>query len=122
VALEKTVEAMGNQIVFVNDNGSENFKEAMAYLEENGINQYFARPYTPKDKPHVENVISKYQKECLDYLKWDVDLEELESYTNEWLNEYHFHRPHQALGYKTPAQVAEYNGITIQREKVSHMY
>jgi putative transposase len=121
VALEKTIATFGKDIIVVNDNGSENFAKAQAYLLDAGILQYFARPHTPKDKPHVENLIGKLQLECLDEERSALTVPELQSQINRWLNDYHFFRPHQALGYQTPAEYCDTLGLAIPRAEVSTM-
>jgi len=96
-------------------------RHAYNYLKTKGITQYFARPHTPKDKPHVENLIGKLQQECLDKDRSHMTLEERETQVIAWLNDYHFFRPHQALNYLTPAEFCDTLGITILRRKVSTM-
>lgn len=120
-ALEKTIEVYGNDVVIVNDNGSENYKHAYEYLKQAHIIQYFARPHTPKDKPHVENLIGKLQQECLDEDRRGMTLEERGHQITKWLNDYHFFRPHQALSYLTPSEYCDTLGLTILRRKVSTM-
>lgn len=121
LALEKAVTAFGKGVVVLNDNGSENFADAQEYLLDEGITQYFARPHTPKDKPHVENLIGKLQTECLDEDRTAHAVPELQSQINRWLNDYHFFRPHQALGYQTPEEYCATLGLTIPRAEVSTM-
>ena len=120
-ALEKAVAVFGNKMVIVNDNGSENYKHAYNYLKSSGITQYFARPHTPKDKPHVENLIGKLQQECLDEYRGQYTLVEREQQVITWLNDYHFFRPHQALNYLTPDEFCATLGVTILRRQVSTM-
>ena len=120
MSIDKAVVVFGKNMVIVNDNGSENYKHAYNYLKTNNITQYFARPHTPKDKPHVENLIGKLQQECLDEYRGTMTLIEREKQIISWLNDYHFYRPHQALNYLTPAEFCE-PFITILRRKVSTM-
>lgn len=120
-ALEKVIATFGNNVAIVNDNGSENCKHAYEYLKEQHITQYFARPHTPKDKPHVENVIGKLQQECLDEDRSHKTLQQRAEQITIWLNDYHYYRPHQALGYLTPSEYCAKLGITIHRRKVSTM-
>ncbi len=115
IALEMAVRTFGSQVVIVNDNGSENFDQAYAYLKQVGATQYFARPHTPKDKPHVENLIGKLQQECLDEDRSAKNVAELQAQINSWLNDYHFFRPHQALNYLTPEEFCATLDITIPR-------
>lgn len=120
-ALQKVLAVFGKAVTILNDNGSENFAHASAYLQEEGVRQYFARPHTPKDKPHVENLIGKLQLECLDENRTSHSVSELQSQINRWLNDYHFFRPHQALGYQTPSEFCATLGLTIPRAEVSTM-
>lgn len=122
LALQKTVERFGRDICIVNDNGSENFSRALEFLKEENVTQYFARPHTPKDKPHVENLIGKLQQECLDEDRSAKNVAELQVQINRWLNDYHFFRPHQALNYLTPDEYCATLNITIPRVNVSTMY
>ena len=86
-----------------------------------GITLVTARPHTPKDKPHVENLIGKLQTECLDEDRTARSVPDLQHQVNRWLNDYHFFRPHQALGYQTPAEYCATLGLTIPRAEVSTM-
>ena len=121
LALDKAIAVFGGQMVIVNDNGSENYAHAYNYLKSHGITQYFTRPHTPKDKPHVENLIGKLQQECLDEYRGHMTLVERERQVISWLNDYHFFRPHQALGYLTPAEFCDTLGLTILRRQLPTM-
>jgi putative transposase len=121
LALQETLSIFGTDVCIVNDNGSENYKHAYSYLKDQDVTQYFARPHTPKDKPHVENLIGKLQQECLDEHRQTATLDERKSQIANWLNDYHFFRPHQALNYQTPQEFCDTLGITIRRTEVSMM-
>lgn len=122
LALQATLNVFGCDVCIVNDNGSENYKHAYEFLKGQNITQYFARPHTPKDKPHVENLIGKLQQECLDEgMRITRTLDERKAQIASWLNDYHFFRPHQALNYLTPAEFCATMGITIRRVEVSTM-
>lgn len=121
LALSRAVAVFGKDIVIVTDNGSENYRHAHHYLKTHGITHYFARPHTPKDKPHIENLIGKLQQECLDEYRGHMTLTEREQQVIRWLNDYHFFRPHQALNYLTPQEFCATLGLTILRRKVSTM-
>ena len=118
IAMQKTIDRFGKDIILVCDNGSENFGEAFELLDRLGIKQVFARPHTPKDKPHIENFIGKYQKECLDESEnRGYDVAERQREADRWLNDWHFYRPHQALNYLTPAEYCATIGIAILQTK-----
>lgn len=86
----------------LNDNGSENLGAFAKLLEDQHITQYFARPRTPKDKPHVERFIGSLERECLQWGGVAFNKRDQQDTINEWLKKYHSYRPHQALGYLTP--------------------
>lgn len=114
IAMQKVIDRFGRDIILVCDNGSENFGATYDLLEELGVRQVFARPHTPKDKPHIENFIGKYQKECLDESRGEqMSVEERQEEADKWLNDWHYYRPHQALNYMTPAEYCATIGITI---------
>lgn len=85
-----------------NDNGSENLKELIHYFEVKNINQYFIRPRTPRDNAFVENMIGTIEKEFIQQGKLTQNVEEQQELIDDWLEEYHTFRPHQALSYLTP--------------------
>ena len=98
-----------------NDNGSENLLELSKYLKKQNINLYFSRPHTPKDNSFVERMIGTIEREFIQQGKLTFDLEEQQKLIDEWLDEYHSFRPHQALGYLTPYEYYE----KIKQEKCS---
>ena len=86
----------------LNDNGSENLGAFAKLLEDQQITQYFARPRTPKDKPHVERFIGSLERECLQWGGVAFNKRDQQDTIDTWLKKYHSYRPHQALGYLTP--------------------
>lgn len=89
------------------DNGSENLKYLEEYCLENNINHYFSRPRTPKDNTFVENMIGTIEREFIQQGKLTFDIKEQQELIDEYLEEYHNFRPHQALGYLTPHEYYE---------------
>jgi len=112
-ALKEVVNRYGQDIVIVNDNGSENMKDAEAFLAGAGITQYWTHPYAPKEKPHIERFIGTFQRECLDYHYEPLTAAELQAIADDWLEKYHFYRPHEALGGLTPAEFSATLGLPI---------
>jgi transposase InsO family protein len=92
-ALKKAVGRFGTGITVVNDNGSENMKDAESYLASLGITQYWTKPKSPKEKPFVERFIGTLQRECLDYHYEPMNVGELREVVDSWLDTYHFYRP-----------------------------
>lgn len=87
------------------DNGSEfkkEFEEACKTLQ---IPQWYSRPHTPKDNPVLERFNRTIQEEFVEMA--DIDpyfTQDFNQALTDWLIEYNFKRPHQALAYKTPLQ------------------
>jgi len=104
-----------------NDNGGENLKDFQEALEKAEISQYFTHPSCPKDKPFVERVIGTIEREFIQQGKLACDVKTQQKLINEWLDEYHNYRPHQALGYLTPNEYYKKKiGKTIKQ--LSPMY
>ena len=102
LAWRKTVHRLGLPKAVLTDNGSENAGAFAELLESQSTDHYFARPYMPKDKPHVERFIGILERECLQWGHIGLDVAEQQALTDQWLEKYHRYRPHQALGYLTP--------------------
>ena len=115
IAWKKAVHALGLPQAVLTDNGSENLGAFAALLQEQPTEHYFARPHTPKDKPHVERFIGSLERECLQWGGVAIDLADQQLAINQWLKKYHSYRPHQALGYLTPD---EYRA-TLEAEEVA---
>jgi hypothetical protein len=117
---EKIVSRWGKKIFFINDNGSENMGKTEEYLREQEISQYWTRPYQPKDNPCIESFIRTFQKECLDYNYDPMNATELNEVVRDWLDKYHYYRPHESLDMMTPAEFSAKLGITIPKGRVSY--
>ncbi len=102
IAWKKTVHRLGLPKAALGDNGSENLGAFASLLKEQAVTQYFARPKTPKDKPHVERFIGTLEQECIRWGGVATDLADQQAVISQWLKKYHSYRPHQALGYLTP--------------------
>lgn len=102
IAWKKTVHRLGLPDAVLTDNGSENLGAFADLLKTQPTEHYFARPHTPKDKPHVERFIGSLEKECLQWGGVATDLQDQQATITSWLTKYHNYRPHQALGYLTP--------------------
>lgn len=102
LAWRKAVHRLGLPKAVMTDNGSENLGAFAALLKEQQLPHYFARPRTPKDKPHVERFIGTLERECLQWGGISTDTKDQQDIINQWLTKYHKYRPHQSLGYLTP--------------------
>ena len=89
------------------DNGSEFQKLFAQTCQELAIPQYFSRPHTPKDNAVNEKFNQTLKQEFIDLGNLTYDVNIFNRNLTEWLIEYNFKRPHQALGYATPIQFTE---------------
>ncbi len=102
LAWRKAVQALGLPQAVLSDNGSENLGAFAKLLKSQPTDHYFARPHTPKDKPHVERFIGTLERECLQRGGVATNTQDQQNTISSWLKKYHSYRPHQALGYLTP--------------------
>jgi len=102
LAWKKAVHQLGLPKAVLTDNGSENMGAFAKLLSEQPTEHYWARPHTPKDKPHVERFIGSLERECLQWGGVSTDTKDQQDIINQWLKKYHGYRPHQALNYLTP--------------------
>jgi len=95
-------------VVIHSDNGSEfagEFKKACRQLS---IEQVYSRVKQPKDNPDLERFNRTLQEEWLAFSEVGLDeIKEANTDLTEWLVEYNFNRPHQALDYLTPIEYAD---------------
>lgn len=84
------------------DNGSEFLQYFDKTCKKLNINHYFSRNHTPKDNATLERFNRTLQEEFLNQGNFDLDLQKFNRNLTEWLIEYNFKRPHQALGYVPP--------------------
>jgi len=102
LAWRKAVHQLGLPKAVLTDNGSENMGAFASLLQAQPTEHYWARPHTPKDKPHVERFIGSLERECLQWGGVSIDTKDQQDTINQWLTKYHSYRPHQALNYLTP--------------------
>ncbi len=102
IAWKKAVYRLGLPKAVINDNGSENMGAFTELLASQPVKHYWARPYTPKDKPHVERFVGTLERECIQWGGLALNLAEQQDIINVWLDKYHNYRPHQSLNYLTP--------------------
>jgi len=96
------------------DNGSEfahYFERAASNLN---IARYFSRVRTPKDNPEVERFHQTLEYEWLYNGNLVLDCDRFNRRLTEWLVEYNFNRPHEALDYLTPIEYIERESIRIR--------
>jgi transposase InsO family protein len=102
IAWAKAVERLGLPEAVLTDNGSENLGAFAELVASQPLQHYWARPQTPKDKPHVERFIGSLERECIQWGGVATNLADQQDMIDQWLTKYHNYRPHQSLNYLTP--------------------
>ncbi len=96
------------------DNGSEFLLNFHKVCEVEGIPHFFTDPYCPKQNGRVERFIQTLIYEYLNYQDDLIDdLDEIRRRCSFFNEKYNYRRFHQALGYKTPAEVVQSLSINI---------
>lgn len=89
------------------DNGSEFAKYFQKACSSMHIERYFSRVRMPKDNSRLERFNRTLQEEFIDIHDTSTTIEEFNQLLTDWLIEYNFKRPHQALNYLTPIEYAD---------------
>lgn len=93
------------------DNGPEfTAKKVKKWLKAMGVKTLFIEPGSPWENGYMESFNGHMRDECLDREIF-VGMEELRYICEKYRLDYNHHRPHQSLGYLTPAQYAAVTGI-----------
>ena len=99
---------LDNQLPKVgHDNGTEFEKHFRIACEKLKIEQYYSRVRTPTDNPNNERFNRTIEEEFIDLGNWSSDPDVFNARLTEWLIEYNFVRPHEALNYQTPMEVSK---------------
>lgn len=86
------------------DGGSEFKAEFEIACQERGLALYVLPPRSPKLNGRVERVNGTHRREFWECYGDELDLPTLQAALRAWEVEYNEVRPHQALGYHTPAE------------------
>ena len=89
------------------DNGGEFIADALQeWLARRGIQTVYIEPGHPWENGVAESFNGKFRDECLNReVFWGV--EHAQTIVENWRRAYNEERPHSALGYRTPAEVAK---------------
>ena len=86
------------------DGGSEFMAEFEAACQERAIALFVLPPRSPKLNGHVERANRTHRTEFWELYDGDLELPPLQQALRQWEQAYNHVRPHQALGYRTPAE------------------
>lgn len=88
------------------DNGPEFIAHQIkAWLKHSGCQTLYIEPGHPWENPFIERFIGTLRRECLNRFLFE-NMAEAQHIIEQWRQEYNRHRPHSALGYRTPAEFA----------------
>jgi putative transposase len=93
------------------DGGSEFMAEFETACAERGIVLFVLPPRSPKLNGHVERANGTHRREFWECYDGALDLLPLRAALRAWEAAYNHVRPHQALGYRTPAEFLATLGI-----------
>lgn len=114
-ALEKAFSFFEGTIWLQTDNGSEyksifrrNAKRYCQHLRQ-------ITPYQKEENGFVESFNRTFRKECAGWRYYKLkEKDQLQSYVNKWLDEYHMERPHLSLNLLTPQEFV--NSLNERRQ------
>jgi len=86
------------------DGGSEFMAEFETACQERGITLFVLPPRSPKLNGQVERVNRTHRNEFWELYDGELELPPLQAALRAWEEQYNHIRPHQALGYRTPAE------------------
>lgn len=89
------------------DNGSEFEKYFRRACLKLPLSRYYSRVKTPKDNPVNERFNRTIQDEFINLGNFTPDTVPFNRKLTDWLIEYNFHRPHEALNYDTPINMTQ---------------
>lgn len=105
--LERLVVDRGRPAHIVLDNGPELTGYALdQWAHANGVVLRFIDPGKPIQNAYTESFNGRLRDECLNE-HWFLGLIDARRIVEAWRQDYNHHRPHSALGYRTPSAYAE---------------
>lgn len=89
------------------DNGSEFEKYFAQACVKMNLDRYYSRARTPKDNSVNERFNRTLQEEFISFGNFNPNTVVFNKKLTEWLIEYNFIRPHEALNYETPISIGK---------------
>jgi putative transposase len=105
-ALDVLLVSRGKPDIIMTDNGPEFQSTAiLRWAMRNRVHWHFIQPGKPNQNAWIESFNGRFRDECLN-LHTFSDLQEAQSITARWRNEYNTKRPHSSLGKLPPSVYA----------------
>lgn len=106
--LERVIKEHGKPSRFRTDNGPEFIsKEFREWCADKGIGIQFIQPGRPMQNGYIERFNRTFRENILDAYLFE-NIMQVQILAEEWMQDYNYNRPHEALGGKTPM---EYNAL-----------
>jgi putative transposase len=103
--LDSIAEIRGYPKMIRIDNGPEFVSKSFCrWASRRGITLKYIQPGKPAQNGFIERFNRTYREDVLD-INLFSSLEEVQMITDQWLHEYNYSRPHEALGNKAPRDV-----------------
>lgn len=102
--LDRIIKEHGKPSRFRTDNGPEFIsKEFREWCAAREIDIHFIQPGRPMQNGYIERFNRTFRENILDAHLFK-DIMQVQILAEEWIKDYNFNRPHQALGGKTPME------------------
>jgi putative transposase len=100
--LERTIHEQGKPSCIRVDNGPEFIsKEFKDWCEGKGIKVQYTQPGKPMQNGYIERFNRTFRENILDAYLFE-DINQVQGLADEWMEDYNYNRPHEALGGITP--------------------
>jgi putative transposase len=104
-ALDRLISERGVPTTVVLDNGPELTSRVLdQWAYEHQVPLHFIDRGKPIQNAFIESFNGRFRDECLN-AHWFTSLADAQLLIEAWRLDYHQHRPHSALGYRTPEEV-----------------